>query len=259
MDHWSEAGRAEMEAFYAIATQDYRELAESRNWSTWLGARTRILDVACGSGKFPAALARYAQLSALPLTLDLLDPSPFSVEEAAKSLVPPFQRGEDFVCTLQALPSDAGPWPAVWATHALYAIPPAELEAALERFAAAIAPGGVGFIAHARADSFYMRFHHAYLDGRLQGQGTPFSTAEDLLGAFERLGVTVRVEVLEYVGATDDRRVAEGFLQRCLFDETVSLEEMEADPKMAAVLEEARDGAAGFRFPQRVALIDLAR
>ncbi len=259
MDHWSEAGRAEMEAFYAIATQDYRELAESRNWSSWIGARTRILDVACGSGKFPLALAKYAQLSSLPLTLDLLDPSPFSVEEAARNLHPPFQRGEDFVCTLQALPDHAGPWPGVWATHALYAIPPGELDAALGRFAAAIAPGGVGFIAHARADSFYMRFHRAYLEGRLAGRGTPFSTAEDLLAAFERLAVPVRVQDIEYAGQTSDRATAEGFLQRCLFDETVTLPEMEADPEMSAVLEEARAGAEGFRFPQRVALIDLAR
>ena len=35
-EHWSEAGRAEMEAFYALATVDYRHLAEALDWKAWL-------------------------------------------------------------------------------------------------------------------------------------------------------------------------------------------------------------------------------
>ncbi|MEM6862557.1 MAG: class I SAM-dependent methyltransferase [Myxococcota bacterium] len=259
MAHWSEEGRAEMESFYTVATQDYRELAESRDWPGWLGTRARVLDVACGSGKFPRALGLYADLGPQTLTVDLLDPSPFSVEEAGNSLEPPFARGRDFVCTLQDLPPQAGPWPVVWATHALYAIPPAELDLALARFVRAIAEKGVGFIAHARADSFYMSFHRAYLEGRLGGRGTPFSTAEDLLAAFDRLGVEVQVSDIEYVGRTERREVAEGFLQRCLFDETVSLAQMEADPALSQVLQTARGDDSAFCFPQQVALIDFAR
>ena len=33
LDHWSEAGRAEMQAFYALATEDYRQLAGARDWN----------------------------------------------------------------------------------------------------------------------------------------------------------------------------------------------------------------------------------
>jgi hypothetical protein len=60
LEHWSEAGRAEMQAFYALATEGYRRLA-ARDWAADLraratGGRVRLLDVACGSGKFPAAL-----------------------------------------------------------------------------------------------------------------------------------------------------------------------------------------------------------
>ncbi|CAN0498997.1 unnamed protein product, partial [Laminaria digitata] len=61
-DHWSEAGREEMEGFYALASVDYRHLAAAIDWTAWLEARQkaagsrhlRLLDVACGSGKFPA-------------------------------------------------------------------------------------------------------------------------------------------------------------------------------------------------------------
>ena len=63
-DHWSEAGRAEMEDFYSLASVDYKYLAEAIDWKHWLEARQkkvggrclRLLDIACGSGKFPQAL-----------------------------------------------------------------------------------------------------------------------------------------------------------------------------------------------------------
>jgi hypothetical protein len=50
-----------MQAFYALATEDYRRLALARDWTADLGdhaadRRVRLLDVACGSGRFPAAL-----------------------------------------------------------------------------------------------------------------------------------------------------------------------------------------------------------
>jgi len=261
MAHWSEAGRAEMEAFYAVATRDYRELALARNWSLWLGARTKILDVACGSGKFPRALARYAGLDDRARTLDLLDPSEFSIDEAARNLEPPFVAGRRYPMRVQDLPPDEGPWEGVWATHALYAVPATELVAALGRFSDAIAPAGVGFIAHARARSFYLAFHRAYLRGHCGGAGTPFSTAEDLLAALESLRVPHEVHDIEYEGRlpASDRKGAEGFLQRCLFDDSVTLETMENDPEMGAVLDVHRDEDGAFRFPQRVAMIFLGR
>jgi SAM-dependent methyltransferase len=261
MAHWSEAGRAEMDAFYRVASRDYRELALAHDWNRWLGDTDRILDVACGSGKFPVALSRHASLTARPRTLDLLDPSRFSIEEAARNLEPPFRPGRQLETRLQDLDGELGPWSAVWATHALYAIPPHEMTGALERFVQAIAPGGSGFIAHARADSFYLAFHRAYLRGWKRGVGTRFSTAEDLLEGFDQLGVPVQVRDIEYVGelGADQRTAAQGFLQRCLFDETVSLDAMEQDPEMGPLLTSHRATDGGFRFPQRVAMVFLAR
>ena len=56
-EHWSEASRKEMEAFYTLASIDYKYLAETFDWKKWLekhqtkvGKRSlKILDVACGS------------------------------------------------------------------------------------------------------------------------------------------------------------------------------------------------------------------
>lgn len=259
LQHWSEAGRAEMEAFYALATEDYRQLALAADWPALLGARARkgwrLLDVACGSGKFPRALASYTDLSALPpLAYDLLDPSEFSVREAKAQLEPPFVAGAELVLPLQELPRDAGPYDVVWATHALYALPPEELPDAARRLVGAIGPGGLGFVAQASARSHYLAFYDAYRAG--VREATPYTSAEQVRDALEAAGADVRTQLVTYRSGTDDRATAEGFLQRCAFDDAVTLEQMEAAPVLGDYLAGCRDGGR-WSFSHEVALLWL--
>ena len=64
LEHWSEWGLREMEKFYALATEDYRQLALAADWAALLGERAHqgwsLLDVACGSGYSTAVLAQLA-------------------------------------------------------------------------------------------------------------------------------------------------------------------------------------------------------
>jgi SAM-dependent methyltransferase len=110
-----------MEEFYVLATEDYRQLALAADWAALLGERARqgwsLLDVACGSGKFPTALARFTAVASLPdVAYDLLDPSAFSIATARAALAPPFMPRNDLVMPLQELPSSCGPYDVVWAT-----------------------------------------------------------------------------------------------------------------------------------------------
>ncbi|MEM1028734.1 MAG: class I SAM-dependent methyltransferase [Myxococcota bacterium] len=257
--HWSEEGRREMEAFYAVATKDYRVLAEAHDWRTELAATSadrRILDVACGSGKFPAALVQHAALDETPTwTVDLLDPSAFSIAEAARALKPPFVKGEELCLTAQALDPKRR-YPLVWAVHGLYAVPAADLDLALERFVGAIAPGGLGFIAHARAEAHYLSFYTRYLERR---EGTPYATAEEIEATLGRRKTAMRVENLEYVGVVPADRpdVLEGYLQRCLFDESISLAAMRDDPDLGPYLASCRQPDGSHHFRQVVATFFL--
>ena len=69
--HWSEEGRDEMEKFYTLASVDYQYLAEAVDWKNWIEEQQemvgkknlKILDVACGSGKFPLALAKFSNVA----------------------------------------------------------------------------------------------------------------------------------------------------------------------------------------------------
>lgn len=247
-----------MEAFYALATEDYRQLALAADWPDLLAAHLRegsaLLDVACGSGKFPTALLKHTAISGLPdVAYDLLDPSPFSVAEARAVLAPPFVPRHDLVMTLQDLPDDVGQYDVVWATHALYALPPDELDVAMHRFAAAIAPGGLGFVAQATSRSHYLTFYDAFRAG--VREATPYTTAEQVAQALRAAGVDVSEQRITYQTGTRDRSVAEGFLQRCAFDDTVSLDQMESAPVLGDYLASCRRSDGSYEFSHEAALL----
>jgi SAM-dependent methyltransferase len=268
--HWSEAGRAGMEAFYRLATDDYRHLAEARNWRALFegaqaraGARPlRLLDVACGSGKFPVALARHAGLAEAdlrPVETSLLDPSAFSIAEARAALPAPFRAVAEHETTLQDFAPPPGGYDIVWATHALYAIPEAELPAAMARFRAAIAPGGTGVIAHSAAAGHYIDFHRRFLAAFGPAGAAPYVPAETIAEALRAQGAEVDVREVLYDSAAGpgDTAAVEGYLQRCVFDTRVRLSEMEDTAPLADYLAACRR-PEGWRFPQRVWLMTVS-
>ena len=268
--HWSEAGRDEMEAFYALARLDYELLARALDWrgvftglSVARGAASlELLDVACGSGKFPEALLAHADLEGLePIRYDLLDPSAFSLREAAAVLMPPFAAGTRFQSTLEELAPEAGPWDVVWATHALYALEPRNIHAAMARLICARAPAGWTFLAQGARSGHYLRVYEAFLEGVRGGAGTPYVAGADLVAALGALGAAPAVRRLSYdhVVADGETAVLEGYLQRCLFDDTVALAELLEAPVLGPYLASAHDAGAGvYRFHHEVDLVVVA-
>lgn len=267
--HWSEDKRAGMEAFYALATDDYRHLAQARDWPTLfeaLEARAgnrpiRLLDVACGSGKFPNALVRYTALTnavSQPIQTSLLDPSAFSIAEARAALPAPFHPAAELETTLQEFTPPAEGYDVVWATHALYAIPKEELAAALKQFLAAIAPGGVGVIAHSAEAGHYVRFHRHYLQAMGVDDARPYISAEMITDTLRELGAAVDVQEVEYETAAraHETSAVEGFLQRCVFDDRMTLADMQAKEPLAAYLADCRD-QENWRFRQCAWLITI--
>ncbi len=261
LEHWSEAGRAEMQAFYALATEDYRRLAAARDWAADLrtrasGGRVRLLDVACGSGKFPAALLAAGLPSAavdLAVAVDLLDPSAFSIAEARAVLVAPFEAAAEYEVALQDFDGHAR-YDVGWAIHALYALPPTELAGGVARMVAALRPGGFGAIAQACATSHYLAFYDAYR-ATYSPDVVPYTDAEAVAAALTAAGVDVALQRLHYRTGSADRAVIEGFLQRCAFDDTVSLAQMESRGPLGEYLTGCRAPDGNYTFEHEVHLM----
>lgn len=259
--HWDEAGRAGMEAFYALAAEDYRQMVAARDWAADLHAhatagRVRVLDVACGSGKFPAELMRQGlaeTMAGTPVEIDLLDPSAFSIAETRSVLHEPFEVRAEHEVRIQDLAETIGGFDVAWATHALYAVPPEEIDAGIARMVAALRPGGFGAIVHATSASHYLRFAEAFRS-TFAPAAVPFTTAGQVRQALEAAGVTPAVTTMRYDVGHPDRAVIEGFLQRCAFDDSVSLDRMEDEGAVGAYLSGCT-GEDGYRFSQVVDVI----
>ena len=154
---------------------------------------------------------------------------------------------------LQELSSDYGPYDVVWATHALYALPPDELDVAMGRFVSALTPGGLGVVAQATGRSHYLSFYDAFRAG--VRDATPYTSAEMVAASLRLAGMEVREQMITYETGTSDRGVAEGFLQRCAFDDSVSLEEMEAAPVLGDYLASCRRPDGSYVFRHEVAML----
>ena len=259
--HWAEDGRSGMEAFYALAVEDYRRMVAAHDWAADLRGhavegRVRVLDVACGSGKFPAELSRRGLAAAVEGTrveVDLLDPSTFSLAEARGVLEAPFTVRAEHAVRIQDLPTGVGGFDVAWATHALYAVPPDEIGAGIARMVAATRPGGFGAIVHATSASHYLRFAAAFRS-TFAPDSVPFTSAGQVRAALAAAGVMPTVTTMRYDVGHADRMVVEGFLQRCVFDDSVPLDRMEDEGAVGAYLDGCGDGE-GYRFTQVVDVI----
>ncbi len=255
-----------MRGFYALASEDYRRLEAARDWAADLrgradaDGRVRLLDVACGSGRFPAALlgaGLAARTPGLEVTVDLLDPSPFSLAEARGVLAAPFRAAGELQTGIEELETPSEPYDVAWATHALYAVPPALLGEGIRRMDGSLRPGGLGAVGQATARSHYLRVYDAYRASHAP-RATPYTCAEDVGAALRALGVEASVHVIAYETGTSDPDTAELFLQRCLFDDTLSLGRMCAPgphgDQLAAYLAACRAGDS-WTFAHEVHLI----
>ncbi len=250
-----------MQAFYTLATEDYRQLAAARDWAADLrsratGGHLRLLDVACGSGKFPAALLAAGLPTAardLTVAIDLLDPSAFSIAEARGVLAEPFEAAAEHEIPLQDLDVRAR-YDVIWATHALYALPPPELTGGVARMVTALRSGGFGAVAQASAASHYLGFYDAYR-ATYAPDVAPYTDAEAVTAALIAAGVEVAVQRLRYRTGSADRAVIEGFLQRCAFDDTVSLAQMESGGPLADYLAGCRAADGSYRFEHEAHLM----
>ena len=74
-----------------------------------------------------------------------------------------------------------------WATHALYALPPAELAAGVAKMVAALRPGGFGVVAQASSRSHYLTFYDAYR-ASFAPDATPYTDAEGVAAALRAPG-----------------------------------------------------------------------
>ena len=265
--HWSADGRDGMDNFYTYATVDYRHLAGLIDWPALLASLSKqtgalqLADLACGSGKFPAALMEHTTLpelmnaegKSIQVLYDLLDPSIFAIEEAAAVLNAPFVERDHYCCRLQDWQPKPSTYDLSWATHALYCVPAEEMSECMSIVKDAMNAGGIGIVAQSNRSGHYIRFYEHFLESIHGGKGTRFSASEDVDEAAENVGFERQSRTLNYETVIDenDRQALESYLQRCAFDDSISLDQMLNSGSLGQYLASTKKQGA-YRFQQSV-------
>jgi hypothetical protein len=89
------------------------------------------------------------------------------------------------------------------------------------------------------------------------GQGTPYSDGAQVEAALRRLGVSVRSRQLNYTTVVSAGReeLLESYLQRCAFDDSVSLKKMLSTEPLATYLASCyQQDSHEYHFEQRIGL-----
>ena len=119
---------------------------------------------------------------------------------------------------------------------------------------------GSGFIAHASEKSHYLKFYRHYLNGFKGGSGEPYSSAEQILQTLKEIDIPHRVEKITYENSISENALiqVEGYLQRCVFDDTIDLKAMLRNSITGTYLSSCIKDKQ-WRFKQQVMLIFLSK
>lgn len=242
---------------------DYWQLAQGFDWSDifWSqyqqtqGSSLRLLDIACGTGRWLEAFRCYIQLDEQiqEIIYDYLDPSANSIAQASQKQFPPFQEGVQYINTIQSANLETNSYDLLWSMHGFYMVPVEDLAMVLKKCVGLLNDRGIGFIALATRQSFYVDFYEQYLQIFQQGKGQRFTSAEDIVESLCECGIDYQVHNIRYEEPinVDDRTGLENYIkneatinsfnkdhttEELSESQSMSLEQLLSNPKMEAYL-----------------------
>ncbi|NES65125.1 MAG: methyltransferase domain-containing protein, partial [Okeania sp. SIO2D1] len=262
---------------------DYWQLAQRFDWSSTFfsqyhrgeSSSLRLLDVACGTGRWLEAFQHYIQLDEEleNVVYDFLDPSESSISQASKKIHPPLKRGTQYVNTIQAAKLESNSYDLLWSMHGFYMVPREDLASVLKKCASLLNDTGIGFIALATRKSFYVDFYEQYLQIFKEGKGTRFTAAEDVIESLSECGIQHQVHRIFYEEPikADDRAGLEHYIKHeatvnCFNKDKeteqlsesheITLEELLSHPEMERYLNSLMRNSV-YYFPEEILLISF--
>ena len=259
-------------------TQDFCQLATNFHWFDLLSKKTdskplRILDVACGTGRWLQALQHYVKFGNDNATIiyDLLEPNQTAIRRATENLQHPFQLGQQYINKIQEAELEQNTYDLLWSMHGFYIIPSQELALVLRKIMGLLKTTGVGLIALATRQSFYVDFYEQYLSNFHEGKGVRFTSAEDVVENLSVCGIQHHVHRIFYEEPinVDDHAALEHYIkneatinsfnkdentEQLSESENIFLDELLTLPKMEQYLNSFIKNST-YYFPQEIWLI----
>ncbi|MFM8333461.1 MAG: class I SAM-dependent methyltransferase [Candidatus Methylumidiphilus sp.] len=254
-------GTLDIDRWFQVADADYRAVLDALDIDALLppAQALRLLDVGCGTGRFPAMLRARLTGRSEAIEYDFVDPAPHCLRLMRESLAYPYQAGRGLPLRAQDLDAcETGRYDVVWAIHSLYYVAAAAVPDVVRNLRRLLAPEtGVGLIYIASRDSFYLQIHEAYRQV-FATSVEPFLSAEHYADAFAALVVPHQQKRLRYFHEipVEDHALLESYLHKCVLDPAQPLFAWWRHAPLRELIEGYRDGEV-YRFPQEAALFQF--
>lgn len=259
-DHYQE-NVLDPEAWFKIADRDYVELINSVDFQALFSSFNSpvdLLDVGCGTGKFPSMLREHLHKDS-EINYDYLDPSSHCLSKTYSTLISPYHKRHAFHTTLEDLSTKFVPlsgYNVAWAIHSLYCVDQTSIVEVVDKLIKLTNPdNGVAMIIMANRDAFYHHIYDLYNHLFYHGSKNSFTAAEDITDALELLDKEAFVKQLqfEHVIPAAEHGLLEKYLHKCVF-ENLPLDMWMENTTMREFLSSYSDGKV-YRFPQEVSVI----
>jgi len=236
------------EAWFSIVENDYTKILDAMNWDSLFpehGVDYHVLDIVCGTGRFPRMLQARLQAK-VRLHYDYLDPSQYCLSTCGQSLHQPFFPRNAWQTTLEHAEEILipGSYDVAWAIQSLSCLNPHSLHHSLARFIGALHPlRGTACIVLPKQEAFFSQVHPAFFQGCSLRTQAPYLSAEAVVAGLEKLGtITVIREIFcTHTISIRHDRLLEQYLQQCVMDST-PLPTWMQQPRLRQFLESYRHG-----------------
>jgi len=220
------------------------------NWGSLFsepGHDYHVLDIGCGTGRFPRMLQ--ARLPAtIRLLYDYLDHSRYCLSTCDQSLGQPFFPRNAWQTTLEHAEEILipGSYDVAWAIQSLSCQDHHSLHSSLSRLIGSLHPlRGTACVVLAKQEAFFSQVQHTFFQGCSPRTSAPYLSAEAVVAGLENLGtITIIREIpCSHTISIRHDRLLEQYLQQCVMDST-PLPTWMQQPRLRQFLESYRHGDA---------------
>lgn len=255
----------DLKRWFQVADTDYLTLLEVLNLETLFSTKfehLRLLDVGCGTGRFPELVRTKLSATSPIIEFDFLDPSAYCLQMMRESLMPPYKACLALNIGVESLTQWGEDinfrYDIVWAIHSLYFFEEKKIPDVIQTLYGLLKPEtGVGFIYIAARDSFYMKIFDAY-NNVFPTKVTPYLTAEQFASVFDKESLSYCEKRLHFYHEINkkDSHLMEKYLHKCVLDESQPLETWRQQPALHDLIDSYQEGEF-YRFPQTLVLFQF--
>lgn len=250
------SGKLDLDAWFKIVSIDYECLIDELDWNNLFGQNITLLDIGCGTGKFPELLASHFNPQS-HITYDILDPSDYCLQQWAKiNNHPPYFVRNSYHSTLEdaaAIPQEE--YDVILSIYSLHNANKDILGMSLAKLYHGLKKNGTGIIFIADPSSFYCSFYRQFI--HLYEKEIPeWVNGDDITAAMQQLGIPFEVKKLNFHHQihVEDEHVLATYLNKSVYELDLPLNFWFDNEGMKAFLRQFLVGQE-YVFPQHISVI----